>query len=852
MNSADPASRHPVAVLGAGAAAPSLRLAAADVGVAWGAGGAKGTVAVCDADEDTLTLAWQAALDALDAAGVDASGGVGAVVGHGPPPFAEGPSHAFLATALGLGRHRSRAPCAAGRPTPAWRLWSARGTPWPPATPAGPGRRVRRPGARAGHRRRGIDGRRRGGARPRRPARRPRPVPRAAAAVRRRPPDLTNGSSAPARLVARATRVTAAVDRYRADGAAATGDVYDGRLFREEVFVPLLARAGAAVAPPGGTPVDGVGGGGPRRQARRRRGQAPGGAARSARSPAGTVGDTGAAAPLLGILSAWAAGPESGVATLGMIGYGGGRATAVVTEVLRPVPGAARAAARLQGGRRVTYVEAVQGPQPAEPMSDPIPMGVPPGRRGLRAGQRRDAALEGRPLPELRARSRRRPRSTPRCTGCGGGRARRRRTWPAPGGCTPSWSTRRCRRRSRRRCPWSWSTSTTAPASWCRAPRPTPTTLAIDDAVTLALRRYAARAGRARLRVQGAARRAGHDAAAAAAGSAPARRAGDELEQGGRRRRRPDQVRRAVRTELRADGGGRLRRRAGQRRQGLRPLRHRRRHRGHPARHAVGSGGHRRQHRPERPRACRGSRARGWRTPVPRAPTPSASGPWWWRAASTTSCSSSASRRCATSRPRRASWPAPRPAIRSTTAGETAPVLFAPFATRHMHEFGTTPEMLASVAVKNHHNGCLDPYAHFQNEITVDQVLASPAVCQPAAAARLLPPDRRRRRRHPHHRRARRGVHRQARVRGRVRRGHRPPVPAREVHLRGPARHHGGRRARLRHGRRGTRGHGHGRGPRLLHHHRDPRHRGPRVRGEGQGRTGLARGSRRPSTAASP
>jgi acetyl-CoA C-acetyltransferase len=63
--------------------------------------------------------------------------------------------------------------------------------------------------------------------------------------------------------------------------------------------------------------------------------------------------------------------------------------------------------------------------------------------------------------------------------------------------------------------------------------------------------------------------------------------------------------------------------------------------------------------------------------------------------------------------------------------GETAPVLFAPFATRHMHEFGTTREMLASVAVKNHHNGTLDPYAHFQNEVTVDQVLASPPVCTP-------------------------------------------------------------------------------------------------------------------------
>jgi acetyl-CoA C-acetyltransferase len=65
------------------------------------------------------------------------------------------------------------------------------------------------------------------------------------------------------------------------------------------------------------------------------------------------------------------------------------------------------------------------------------------------------------------------------------------------------------------------------------------------------------------------------------------------------------------------------------------------------------------------------------------------------------------------------------------TRGETAPVLFAPFATRHMYEYGTTREMLAAVAVKNHHNGALDPYAHFRNEVTVEDVLASPAVCHP-------------------------------------------------------------------------------------------------------------------------
>lgn len=88
------------------------------------------------------------------------------------------------------------------------------------------------------------------------------------------------------------------------------------------------------------------------------------------------------------------------------------------------------------------------------------------------------------------------------------------------------------------------------------------------------------------------------------------------------------------------------------------------------------------------------------------------------------------------------------------TRGETAPVLFAPFATRHMHEFGTTREMLASVAVKNHHNGALDPYAHFQNKVTIEQCLAAPPVCTPlhlldccpqtdgAAAVLLAPADR--------------------------------------------------------------------------------------------------------------
>src|SRR5437773_4582591 len=52
-------------------------------------------------------------------------------------------------------------------------------------------------------------------------------------------------------------------------------------------------------------------------------------------------------------------------------------------------------------------------------------------------------------------------------------------------------------------------------------------------------------------------------------------------------------------------------------------------------------------------------------------------------------------------------------------------------ARRHMHEFGTTREQMAAVAVKNHKNGALNPEAQFQKEITIDAVLQAPWVAEP-------------------------------------------------------------------------------------------------------------------------
>lgn len=63
--------------------------------------------------------------------------------------------------------------------------------------------------------------------------------------------------------------------------------------------------------------------------------------------------------------------------------------------------------------------------------------------------------------------------------------------------------------------------------------------------------------------------------------------------------------------------------------------------------------------------------------------------------------------------------------------GITFPGLYALMATAHMHKYGTTEEQLAKIAVKNHHNGSLNPKAHLQKEITIEKVLSSKLVAWP-------------------------------------------------------------------------------------------------------------------------
>jgi len=63
--------------------------------------------------------------------------------------------------------------------------------------------------------------------------------------------------------------------------------------------------------------------------------------------------------------------------------------------------------------------------------------------------------------------------------------------------------------------------------------------------------------------------------------------------------------------------------------------------------------------------------------------------------------------------------------------GITFPGLYALMATAHMYKYGTTEEHLAQVAMKNHHNGTLNPKAHMQKEITIEKAMLSKVVAWP-------------------------------------------------------------------------------------------------------------------------
>lgn len=65
------------------------------------------------------------------------------------------------------------------------------------------------------------------------------------------------------------------------------------------------------------------------------------------------------------------------------------------------------------------------------------------------------------------------------------------------------------------------------------------------------------------------------------------------------------------------------------------------------------------------------------------------------------------------------------------TAGATFAGTYALMAARHMADHGTTPEQLATVAVKNHDHGADNPKAQFQKRVDLETVLDSFVVADP-------------------------------------------------------------------------------------------------------------------------
>lgn len=71
--------------------------------------------------------------------------------------------------------------------------------------------------------------------------------------------------------------------------------------------------------------------------------------------------------------------------------------------------------------------------------------------------------------------------------------------------------------------------------------------------------------------------------------------------------------------------------------------------------------------------------------------------------------------------------------------GLTTPSHFALIMRKHMEEYGTTLEQCAKVSVKNHHNGCLNPYSQYKKEILLEEVINSRMICDPITLLQCCP-----------------------------------------------------------------------------------------------------------------
>jgi hydroxymethylglutaryl-CoA synthase len=348
-----------VGIKAVGATLGEGRLDLKELGRAWGRGGG-GLLALGAPDEDALTLAWQAATTALHHAGAIEPEGL--YWGTSTPPLAEGPSLATLEAALAM-RPGSEALLAAGAPdaglqalAAAWdavaagRLDVALAVASDAVVP-GPGTTFEA-----------------------------RTAAGAAAFV-------LAADGGPATLLERANASRAVADRVRPRAAAATRDVYDQRLVREQAYLPTVREAVERLAQRLSRQVGRWSVADP--EGRLARSALPENA-RMAGTAHARLGDPGAAAAMLGALEALAA-PE-GEEVVGLVAYGGGRAVAMAIEVAAPVPGAELGVGH---GRHMHYLEVLRARGALEAEVDPVPMALPPGSGGFLRASDEALRLQG-------------------------------------------------------------------------------------------------------------------------------------------------------------------------------------------------------------------------------------------------------------------------------------------------------------------------------------------------------------------------------------------------------------------------------------------------------------------------
>lgn len=72
-------------------------------------------------------------------------------------------------------------------------------------------------------------------------------------------------------------------------------------------------------------------------------------------------------------------------------------------------------------------------------------------------------------------------------------------------------------------------------------------------------------------------------------------------------------------------------------------------------------------------------------------------------------------------------------------AGLTLPSLAGLMTKEYMRRYNASREAFALVAVKNHYNGSLNPYAHIQKVVSLDEVLNSPIIADPLTLYEFTP-----------------------------------------------------------------------------------------------------------------